>query len=74
MRALTQEFIDDFLGYFINARNRKMNSLLIGPGLPGGMMGSLMADLEHNYYHARKAQSFSRSEQLGGLPPGGPAR
>lgn len=25
-----------------------MNSLLIGPGLPGGMMGSLMADLEKN--------------------------
>ncbi len=25
-----------------------MNSLLIGPGLPGGMMGSLMADLESN--------------------------
>ena len=25
-----------------------MNSLLIGPGLPGGMMGSLMADLENN--------------------------
>jgi pyruvate carboxylase subunit B len=45
-RALTQEFIDDFLGYYINPMNRKMNSLLIGPGLPGGMMGSLMADLE----------------------------
>jgi len=25
-----------------------MNSLLIAPGLPGGMMGSLMADLENN--------------------------
>jgi pyruvate carboxylase subunit B len=25
-----------------------MNSILIGPGLPGGMMGSLMADLEKN--------------------------
>jgi pyruvate carboxylase subunit B len=47
-RSLTQEFIDDFLGYFINQRNRYMNSLLIGPGLPGGMMGSLMADLENN--------------------------
>ncbi len=47
-RSLTQEFIDDFLGYFINPRNRFMNSLLIGPGLPGGMMGSLMADLENN--------------------------
>ncbi|MEM6803866.1 MAG: biotin/lipoyl-containing protein [Bacteroidota bacterium] len=48
VRSLTQEFIDDFLGYYINPRNRYMNSLLIGPGLPGGMMGSLMADLEKN--------------------------
>ena len=48
VRSLTQEFIDDFLGYYINPRNRSMNSLLIGPGLPGGMMGSLMADLESN--------------------------
>ncbi|MEO9476914.1 MAG: biotin/lipoyl-containing protein [Cyclobacteriaceae bacterium] len=47
-RSLTQEFVDDFLGYYINPKNRLMNSLLIGPGLPGGMMGSLMADLEHN--------------------------
>ncbi len=45
-RALTQEFIDDFLGYWINPKNRFMNSLLVGCGLPGGMMGSLMADLE----------------------------
>jgi len=48
VRALTQEFIDDFLGYYINPKNRSMNSLLIGPGLPGGMMGSLMADLANN--------------------------
>ena len=47
-RALTQEFIDDFLGYYINPKNRVMNALLIGPGLPGGMMGSLMSDLENN--------------------------
>lgn len=47
-RSLTQEFIDDFLGYYINPRNRFLNSLLIGPGLPGGMMGSLMADLANN--------------------------
>ncbi len=47
-RAMTQEFMDDFLGYFINPKNRYMNSLLIGPGLPGGMMGSLMSDLENN--------------------------
>ncbi len=48
VRALSQEFMDDFLGYYINPQNRFMNSLLIGPGLPGGMMGSLMADLENN--------------------------
>ncbi len=48
VRSLTQEFIDDFLGYYINPRNRLMNSLLIAPGLPGGMMGSLMSDLENN--------------------------
>ncbi|MEQ9301270.1 MAG: biotin/lipoyl-containing protein [Cyclobacteriaceae bacterium] len=48
VRSLTQEFIDDFLGYYINSRNRLMNSLLIAPGLPGGMMGSLMSDLENN--------------------------
>jgi len=47
-RTLTQEFIDDFLGYYINPKNRHMNSLLISPGLPGGMMGSLMSDLENN--------------------------
>ena len=47
-RSLTQEFMDDFLGYYINPKNRQMNALLIGPGLPGGMMGSLMADLENN--------------------------
>jgi len=48
VRRLTQEFMDDFLAYYINPLNRQMNSLLIGPGLPGGMMGSLMADLEKN--------------------------
>ncbi len=46
-RALNQEFIDEFLGYWINPKNRYMTSLLVGCGLPGGMMGSLMADLEN---------------------------
>lgn len=46
VRSLTQEFIDDFLGYFIDSRNKQMTSLLIGSGLPGGMMGSMMADLK----------------------------
>ena len=44
-RKLTQEFIDDFLGYFMNSSNKLMSSLLLGCGLPGGMMGSMMADL-----------------------------
>ena len=48
VRSLTQKFMDDFLGYYISNKNRVMNSLLIGPGLPGGMMGSLMSDLEDN--------------------------
>ena len=45
-RKLTQEFIDDFLGYFMNPANKLMSSLLLGRGLPGGMMGSMMADLK----------------------------
>lgn len=44
-RTLTQEFIDEWLGYFINPANKHMSSLLLGCGLPGGMMGSMMADL-----------------------------
>jgi pyruvate carboxylase subunit B len=46
VRRLTQSFIDEFLGYFIDERNRFMTSLLVDCGLPGGMMGSLMADLK----------------------------
>lgn len=53
-RRLTQSFIDDFLGYYINPKNRYMNSLLITSGLPGGMMGSLMADLENNLKSVNK--------------------
>lgn len=44
-RAMTQEFIDEWLGYFINPQNKLMSSLLLGCGLPGGMMGSMMSDL-----------------------------
>lgn len=46
VRSLTQKFIDDFLGYWIDPNNSHMTSLLVGCGLPGGMMGSMMADLE----------------------------
>ena len=49
-RTLTQSFIDDYLGYFIEPTNYVSSSLLVGCGLPGGMMGSMMADLKgfHN--------------------------
>lgn len=45
-RSLTQEFVDDFLGYFMDPTNKHTSSLLLGCGLPGGMMGSMMADLK----------------------------
>lgn len=45
-RHLTQSFIDDYLGLFIDPKNRSMSALLVESGLPGGMMGSLMADLK----------------------------
>ncbi|ERI87007.1 HMGL-like protein [Bacteroides pyogenes F0041] len=45
-RAMTQEFIDDFLGYFMDPTNKHTSSLLLKSGLPGGMMGSMMADLK----------------------------
>jgi len=48
VRTMCMQFMDDFLGYFINQRSRQMSALLIGPGLPGGMMGSLMDDFEQN--------------------------
>lgn len=47
-RTLIQEMCDDFLGYYIPQLNHLNNSLLVKPGLPGGMMGSLMTDLEDN--------------------------
>ena len=45
-RSLTQKFMDDFLGFFIEPTNKICSSLLVGCGLPGGMMGSMMADLK----------------------------
>ena len=47
-RTLIQNMLDDFLGYYCPGLNRLDNSLLVKPGLPGGMMGSLMTDLEDN--------------------------
>ena len=48
VRTQIQQMMDDFLCYYIPAQNHLNNSLLIKPGLPGGMMGSLMTDLEDN--------------------------
>lgn len=45
-RSKTQEFIDEWLGYFMSPSNKEISSLLVGCGLPGGMMGSMMADLK----------------------------
>lgn len=44
-RSLTQRFIDEWLGYFMDDNNKLMSSLLLTSGLPGGMMGSMMSDL-----------------------------
>ena len=54
VKKITQEYIDEFLGYYINPKNRLMNSLLIDSGLPGGMMGSLMNDLENSHKSINK--------------------
>ena len=54
VKTLTQQFIDEYLGLYINSKNRLMNSLLIESGLPGGMMGSLMNDLEKSHISINK--------------------
>ncbi len=70
VRSLTKSFIEDFLGYFIDDRNRQMTSLLIGSGLPGGMMGSMMADLKgvhsgiNNTLKAKGKKALSEDELL----------
>lgn len=68
-RKMTQSFIDDYLGYFIDDRNKLMTSLLVGCGLPGGMMGSLMADLKGvhaaiNSFLKTKAQPEISEDEL----------
>ena len=65
-RSMNQLFMDDFLGLFIDPKNRYSSSLLIGPGLPGGMMGSMMADLKgvHNSINlARKSKNNKELSQ-----------
>ncbi|MCF0244957.1 MAG: biotin/lipoyl-binding protein [Bacteroidaceae bacterium] len=69
-RSLTQEFIDDWLGLFINPGNKHMSSLLLGCGLPGGMMGSMMADLAgihsaiNNILKKKGEKEYSSDEML----------
>lgn len=68
-RKLTQEFLDDFLGYFVNPNNHLESSLLLGCGLPGGMMGSMMADLKGamgaiNMNRERKGEEALSEDEL----------
>ena len=64
VKKLTQEFVDEFLGYYINPKNRLMNSLLIDSGLPGGMMGSLMNDLEKSHKSINKWLQKNNNKEI----------
>ena len=69
VRSIIQEMMDEWLGLYIPKRNRLMNSLLIVPGLPGGMMGSLMTDLADNLeslnnYKEKHGQPKMSQDQL----------
>ncbi|MDR1593482.1 MAG: oxaloacetate decarboxylase [Prevotellaceae bacterium] len=66
---LTQSFMDDFLGYFIDPSNKIMTSLLVGCGLPGGMMGSMMSDLRgmHNAINMALRQNNKPEVSLNNL-------
>jgi len=68
-RRLSQTFIDDFLGFFIDPSNKTMTSLLVGCGLPGGMMGSMMADLRgmHNAINMALRQKGKKEVTLNHL-------
>lgn len=63
-RTMIQEMMDDFLGYYIPKLNHLNNSLLIKPGLPGGMMGSLMTDLEDNLRSLNKWKVKNNKPEL----------
>ena len=63
-RTLIQEMCDAFLGYYIPALNHLNNALLIKPGLPGGMMGSLMTDLEDNLASLNKWKKKNGQPEL----------
>lgn len=63
-RRLTQTFIDDFLGYFMDPKNKIMTSLLVGSGLPGGMMGSMMADLKGIHGVINTALKLNKKQEV----------
>ena len=72
VRSLTQKYIDDFLGYWIDPNNAQMSSLLVGCGLPGGMMGSMMADLKNFHGAIDVVKLFQEVEYVWprlGYPP-----
>ena len=64
VRTKVQEMMDDFLGYYCPSLNRINNSLLVKPGLPGGMMGSLMTDLEDNLKSLNKWKQKNNQPEL----------
>ncbi|MCQ2229838.1 MAG: oxaloacetate decarboxylase [Bacteroidales bacterium] len=64
VRTMVQEMCDDFLGYYIPKLNHLNNSLLVKPGLPGGMMGSLMTDLEDNLKSLNKWKVKNNQPEL----------
>ncbi|MCD8304761.1 MAG: oxaloacetate decarboxylase [Prevotellaceae bacterium] len=64
VRSQIQEMCDDFLGYYIPEQNHINNSLLVKPGLPGGMMGSLMTDLEDNLKSLNKWKKKNGQPEL----------
>jgi pyruvate carboxylase subunit B len=63
-RHLNQQFIDDWLGLFIDVKNHYTSSLLLNCGLPGGMMGSLMADLKGVLEGINKTQKASGKKEF----------
>lgn len=64
VRSKIQAMLDDFLGYYCPPLNRIDNSLLVKPGLPGGMMGSLMTDLEENLASLNKWKAKNGQQPL----------
>ncbi len=64
VRSQVQAMMDDFLGYYIPKLNHLNNSLLVKPGLPGGMMGSLMTDLEDNLKSLNKWKVKNNQPEL----------